>query len=99
MGTRLNLGESYETFIRNEVDSGKYASDTDVICGALRFMQDEKQRLAYLGELISVGDEQIKRGEVQDFTPELRKRITQQAIQNSKAGKLVKDGTMPIGIG
>ncbi|WOG26856.1 type II toxin-antitoxin system ParD family antitoxin [Endozoicomonas sp. 8E] len=38
--TRLSLGEYWEVFIKNEVSSGRYGSDSDVVRDALRAVEE-----------------------------------------------------------
>lgn len=94
MVTRLDLGEANEKFIRDEVESGNYASDSEVIRDALQQLQEKKQ-MEQLRELIAVGDRQIGNGEVTPYSPEMLKQITQQAIQNAKSGLPIKDEVKP----
>ncbi|WP_339619000.1 type II toxin-antitoxin system ParD family antitoxin [uncultured Marinimicrobium sp.] len=44
--TSLSLGAHWETFIREEVSSGRYGSASEVIRDALRHLEEERSLLA-----------------------------------------------------
>lgn len=54
--TSFVLGEHFEAFIDQQVESGAYSSASDVIRDALRRLERRKQREAYEGKLIDDGD-------------------------------------------
>lgn len=43
--THLTLGEHWEAFIKNEIASGRYGSASEVICDALRALEERKAKL------------------------------------------------------
>lgn len=90
--TRFNLGKPYEKFIQDQIDAGLYSNATEVVRDALRRMSDERERkrVAHIHKLIAAAEEQVARGETKKFTRELMSDITQQALENSKAGKPIK---------
>jgi len=89
----LNLGSEFNNFIQGQVDSGLYGNATEVIRDALRHMKDrqENKHLETIRALLSVGEGQIASGKTASYTPDLLNRLTEEAIQNSKKGKPVKD--------
>lgn len=61
--TSLSLGEHWETFIRNEVGSGRYGSASEVVRDALRTLEAQKARLDALRAHLAEGAAQARRGE------------------------------------
>ncbi len=69
--TSLSLGEHWETFIRNEVASGRYGSASEVVRDALRTMEERKHKLAALRAHLAQGAEQAAAGDyIEDFSVE-----------------------------
>lgn len=67
--TSLSLGEHWETFIRNEISSGRYGSASEVIRDALRFMEERKTKLDLLRSHLAQGAKQAEAGEfVENFS-------------------------------
>ena len=93
----LNLGEPYEKFIQSVIESGLYSNATEVIRDALRHQMDdhESRRIAHIHALLAVGEEQIARGEVVRYTPDLLEQIKAEAIEDAKKGKPIKDEVKP----
>jgi antitoxin ParD1/3/4 len=61
--TSLTLGEHWETFIRNEVASGRYGSVSEVIRDALRDMEIKRSKLEALRLHLAQGEAQAAKGE------------------------------------
>ena len=61
--TSLSLGEHWETFICNEVGSGRYGSASEVVRDALRSLEAQKARLDALRAHLAEGAAQARRGE------------------------------------
>ena len=69
--TSLTLGKHWETFIKNEVESGRYASASEVVRDALRTLEERKGKLEALRIHLAQGYEQAKRGDfVSDYSIE-----------------------------
>jgi antitoxin ParD1/3/4 len=67
--TSLSLGEHWETFIKNEISSGRYGSASEVIRDALRFMEERKTKLELLRSHLAQGAKQAEAGEfVENFS-------------------------------
>lgn len=67
--TSLSLGEHWETFIKNEISSGRYGSASEVVRDALRSMEERKGKLEALRSHLMQGAEQAKAGQfVDDFS-------------------------------
>jgi len=65
--TSLTLGDHWETFIKNEVASGRYGSASEVVRAALRELETRSEKLEALRRHLAEGAEQAKRGESVDF--------------------------------
>lgn len=60
--TSFSLGEHWETFIRNEVGSGRYGSASEVVRDALRTLEGQKVRMEALRAHLSEGAAQARQG-------------------------------------
>lgn len=66
--TSLTLSEHWDTFIKREIDSGRYSSASEVVRAALRELEDKGKRLEALRQHLAEGAEQAaKRDFVEDF--------------------------------
>lgn len=69
--TSLSLGEHWETFIKNEIASGRYGSASEVVRDALRSLEERKSKLEALRSHLGQGAAQAERGEfVEDYSIE-----------------------------
>ncbi|MFW5443994.1 MAG: type II toxin-antitoxin system ParD family antitoxin [Methylococcaceae bacterium] len=67
--TSLSLGEHWESFIKNQIVSGRYGSASEVVRDALRNLEDKTDKLQSLRLHLSEGEMQAKRGEfVEDYS-------------------------------
>ena len=62
--TSLSLGEHWESFIRKQVESGRYSSASDVVRDALRGMQDYEDKMTALRRHL---DEGARQADTDDF--------------------------------
>ncbi len=65
----VSLTPQLEAMIHERVESGRYASASEVVREGLRLLE-EREKLEHLRSLLAVGLEEAKRGELIDFTPE-----------------------------
>ncbi len=69
--TSLTLSEHWETFIKREIDSGRYSSASEVVRAALRELEDKGKRLEALRQHLAEGAEQAAKWDfVEDFDVE-----------------------------
>lgn len=67
--TSITLGKHWEAFIKEEVESGRYATGSEVIRDGLRALEERKVKLEALREHLRAGAEQSARGEyVEDYS-------------------------------
>lgn len=55
--TSISLGDHYEAFVRRKVESGEFATISEVIRDALRHAEERDTRIANLRQLIREGEE------------------------------------------
>ena len=77
MASSYTLGERYEKLIRALVDSGRYASASEVVRDSLRLLEErEQEREARLAELRGLIREGLDSGAPESWDPqELRQDI------------------------
>lgn len=61
--TSLTLGDHWETFIKNEIASGRYGSASEVVRDALRNLEERKDKLNALRKHLGEGAAQAEAGE------------------------------------
>ena len=67
--TSLTLGSHWETFIRNEVASGRYSSASEVVRDALRELEERRTRMEALRTHLAAGEREARSGNfVDDFS-------------------------------
>ena len=62
--TSISLGQHFDQFIKNEIESGKYKSASEVVREGLRMLEVKREREIVLKEAIEEG---IKNGVSKDF--------------------------------
>jgi len=58
-----SLPSDLAQFVEREIASGKYQSEAEVICEALRILRERERRLEALRKDVQAGLEQVDRGE------------------------------------
>ena len=64
--TSLSLGNYFEQFINEEIQSGRYASASEVVQSALKLLENEERKEGELIKALKKGEES---GFVEDFDP------------------------------
>ena len=64
--TSISLGDHFEEFIKEEVESGRYSSVSEVIRSALRLLETEEKRERELIKALERGEQS---GFVENFDP------------------------------
>ncbi|WP_375491453.1 type II toxin-antitoxin system ParD family antitoxin [uncultured Nostoc sp.] len=62
----IQIKPELEQFIQTQIASGRFTNADDVINEAFKLLQEREQRLEELRQKISVGTEQISKGQVTD---------------------------------
>lgn len=64
--TNLSLTEHWAVFVNNEVANGHYASTNDVVCDALRRLEEQNSKYSALQKHLAEGAYQAELGEFVD---------------------------------
>ena len=82
-----------EEYLKKKVDMGFYSNITEVVRDAVRRMREleEKKKLEELRLLLAIGLDQAEQGELLQYNPSLLDNLLEQARENLKQGKAVKD--------
>jgi|AntAceMinimDraft_12_1070368.scaffolds.fasta_scaffold30269_2 antitoxin ParD1/3/4 len=84
--TSLSLGPHWESFVKREIASGRYASTSEVVRAALRELEERSKRLQALQDHLSEGAAQARKGEFVAFTvDDVVKRAKKRAAKSDKA--------------
>ena len=85
---RIQLGKPYENFLDKMVESGYYATATEVIRDALRdkMAELENNRIATIHALIAEGEADITAGRVVPYTKGLMDSIYEKAMNQAGNG-------------
>ena len=54
--TSIILGDHFDEFIRNEIESGRYASVSEIIRSGLRLLEEERIKINAINEALVVGE-------------------------------------------
>ncbi|WP_146990350.1 type II toxin-antitoxin system ParD family antitoxin [Bradyrhizobium macuxiense] len=89
MATNHTFGKHYESFIEDLVDSGRYATASEVMREGLRLVEErEERRKAKLEALRAVIQEGLESGPAEPFeSGELVEQIEARGRERLKAGK------------
>lgn len=55
--TSITLGEHFDSFISNQIQSGRYGSASEVIRSALRLLETQETKINTLRQLLVEGEE------------------------------------------
>ena len=77
----IELPPQVEALIREQVDSGRFASAEEVIAAAVRVLSAEDHRLTVLRSLLIEAEAETARGDVVEWTPELRQTLREEAAE------------------
>lgn len=55
--TSITLGEHFDGFITNQIQSGRYGSASEVIRSALRLLENQETKLQTLRQLLAEGEQ------------------------------------------
>ena len=86
----VNLTPRLEAMVQQKVASGLYNNASEVVREALRLLE-ERDRLARLRAAIAVGDAQIARGDVAEWTPDFMERLINEADEEERQGVPISD--------
>lgn len=75
------IGEHFETFISDQISSGRFNNASEVVRAGLRLLERDETKLAELRRLIKEGDDDFANGDFVEFSEpgELLAYIQQEA--------------------
>ena len=77
--TSVTLGDHFEAFVGDLLQSGRFASTSEVIRAALRLLKERETRLAHLRRLLQEGEESgIAEYALEDLVRELDEDVAAQ---------------------
>jgi antitoxin ParD1/3/4 len=84
--TSLSLGPYWESFVKQEIASGRYASTSEVVRAALRELEARGNRLRTLRDQLAEGAAQARKGEFARFTvDDVLDRARKRSARSSKS--------------
>ena len=91
----VQLDEQTEALIQQRIEHGRYRDPNEVVKEAIRQLDERDRRLEELRAALAVGEEQIARGEMVEWTPQLAATILEEASQAMRSGKQPKSDVVP----
>ena len=75
--TSISIGQDFDSFIQNQIDTGQYASTSEVVRAGLRLLEEEEQKLKLLRQALIDGEESgwVENFNPSDFKANLKKNI------------------------
>lgn len=75
--TSIILGDHFDNFVRTELESGRYASASEVIRSGLRLLEQEKAKIQAINKALIVGEEsgKARRFDNEKFKARMRKKL------------------------
>ncbi|MEQ3696898.1 MAG: type II toxin-antitoxin system ParD family antitoxin [Pseudomonadales bacterium] len=55
--TSMTLGEHFDGFIANQIESGRYSSASEVVRAGLRALEENESKLSALRQMLTDGEE------------------------------------------
>ena len=95
MSVPILVPADLEESIRQKVANGDYDDPSEVIRTALSLLERRDQQLHELRASIAAGLAAIDRGEGIEWTPEVMERISQEASEMARLGKMPKPDVCP----
>jgi len=94
---RVNLGKPYEEFIKKLVESGYYASASEVLRDALRtkMEESEKWQKERLLQLVQEGLDDIEAGRVHKFDESFWDKVNNKVKENIKNNIAIPNHVRP----
>lgn len=82
----IYLGDHFDAMIRKQVESGRYATASEVVREGLRLLEREHRHQLLL-DAIDVAEAEVARGETVPFTSELMEQLKREAKENARLGR------------
>jgi antitoxin ParD1/3/4 len=75
--TSISLGDHFEGFISRQIESGRYASASEVVRASLRLLEEHEQRIGTVRQALIDGENSGDAGELdmKDIKRKARRRV------------------------
>lgn len=73
--TSVSLGDHFDSFVQQRVQSGRYASVSDAIRAGLRLLEQEESKLDLLRKTLAKGEAELDQGQGIDGEAAMRELI------------------------
>ncbi|KAA0991933.1 type II toxin-antitoxin system ParD family antitoxin [Dyadobacter aurulentus] len=64
--TSISIGQHFDSFIQDQIDTGRYSSVSEVVRAGLRLLEEQEQKLILLRQALIDGEES---GLIENFNP------------------------------
>jgi antitoxin ParD1/3/4 len=91
----IHITPEIEAGIRQRVESGEYADESEVLREALRMLNVRERRVQEIRASIEEGLAELERGEGIELTPEVMEEISREADELIRLGVLPKPDVCP----
>ncbi|MCD6032611.1 MAG: Bacterial antitoxin of ParD toxin-antitoxin type system [Thermomicrobiales bacterium] len=91
----IHVTPEIEADIRQRVESGEYADESEVLREALRMLNVRERRVQEIRASIEEGLAELERGEGIELTPEVMEEISREADELIRLGVLPKPDVCP----
>lgn len=83
----LTYPADVEASIRRMVENGRFSDSSAALREAVRLLEESERRRDALRAALQIGIDQIDRGELVEWTPELREETRQSARRRAQLGE------------
>jgi antitoxin ParD1/3/4 len=90
----VTLSPELAAIVQSKVDSGRF-SDAEAVMREALDLLEEQEKLGQLRAALAIGEEQSERGEVVEYTPELRAGVLRQVREMAADGRKPKADVLP----
>lgn len=94
MSTTIALDKEFEEQLEFLVSTGHYSNAKEAVQRAIDLLVEQEQ-IEHLRALIKVGMDEEERGEVFEYTPELRKQMREEARRLARSGEALDPDVIP----
>jgi antitoxin ParD1/3/4 len=85
--TSVSLGDHFTEFIEKQVQSGRYASASDVLRAGLRLLEREEKHYAWMRALLAESEADLEAGRVHEESDEFWEEIDREVEERVKRRK------------
>lgn len=93
--TSFSLGEHFTEFVGEQVESGRYASASDVIRAGLRLLEREEAQYARMRALIAESEADYQAGNVYDVNDSFWDELNKEVDERIKRGERPRPHVLP----